>query len=196
MKLATATRWATVALMMSLNAVAQTKAPKQTAVPRFENYLVTDIFHGTPADPQLTTPTERLFRTRIREGVTKGSGVMREGKEQPGPNFAGHYIVIEWGCGSPCGMMAIVNALTGKVYSPPISPEGFMLPSLPLKVPGDPNAFVPSVAEVEFRVNSALMIIEANPDPSKGRINYMNYFLWKNNQWTLLRRVPMKEVTP
>ena len=89
---AAATRWSTVVLVMSLSAVAQTKAPTQSAVhvPRFEDYLVTDIFHGTPAAPQLTTPTERLFRTRIREGVTKGLGVMREGKEQLGPNFAGH----------------------------------------------------------------------------------------------------------
>jgi hypothetical protein len=71
-----------------------------------------------------------------------------------------------------------------------------MLPILPVKVPGDPDAFVPWVAEVEFRLNSGLMIVKANPDPSKGRINYTHYFLWKNNRWTLLRRVPLKEVTP
>ncbi len=137
-----------------------------------------------------------MFRTRIRDGVAKGLGVMREGKEQPGPNFAGQYVVIEWGCGSECGRMAIVDALTGKVYSPPISSEGFILPLLPRKVSGDPDAFVPGVAEVEFRINSGLMIIEANPALSKGRINYTHYFLWQNNHWSLLRRVPMKEVTP
>jgi hypothetical protein len=196
--LATAARWSTMVFVMSLSAAAQAKAPKQTAVhvPRFKDYLVTDIFHGTPVAPHLATPTERLFRTRIRDGVTKGLGVMREGKEQPGPNFAGHYIVIEWGCGSPCGMMAIVDALTGKVYTPPISPEGFMLPFLPVKVPGDPDAFVSWVAEVEFRLNSCLMIVKANPDPSKGRSNYTFYFLWKNDHWTLLRRVPLTDTTP
>jgi hypothetical protein len=104
MMLATA-RWAMVALVMSVRSVAQTKAPKQTDVqaPRFEEYPVTDIFHGIPAAPKLTTPMERLYRTRIREGVTKGIGVMKEGIEQAGPNFAGHYIVVTWGCGSPCG---------------------------------------------------------------------------------------------
>jgi hypothetical protein len=40
------------------------------------------------------------------------------------------------------------------------------------------------------------MIVKANPDPSKGRNNYTHYFLWKNDHWTLLLRVPMKEVTP
>jgi hypothetical protein len=177
--LARATQWAAVALLTALGAVAQSQARKQTAVhvPRFEDYLVTDIFHGIPADPQLTTPAERLFRTRIRDGVTKGLGVMREGREQPGSNFAEHYIVIEWGCGSPCGMMAIVDAMKGKVYSPPISLKGFLLPPLPLKVPGDSDAFMPWVVQVEFRLNSDLMIVKANPDSSKGRDNYTHYFL-------------------
>lgn len=196
--LATATRWAAVSLVMSLSAVAQTKAPQQSTadVPRFEDYLVTDIFHGTPAAPQLTTPTERLFRTRIRDGVTKGLGVMREGKEQPGPNFAGHYVVVQWNCGSPCNMMAIVDARSGIVYPPPIESEALLLPLLLFPVPSDSEHAVPLSSRVEFRQNSGLMIVKANPDPSKGRSNYIYYFLWKNDHWTLLLRVPMKEVTP
>lgn len=108
---------------------------------------MTEIFRGTPAAPILVTVDQRLFRTRIREGVAKGTGVLRDGKEQPGPNFAGHYIVVRWPCGSPCGMMAIVDAETGKFYSPPIS-EGFLLPPLPATVPSDPDHFVPWVADV------------------------------------------------
>lgn len=30
-------------------------------------------------------------------------------------NFAGHYEIIEWGCGSPCYMAAIINCIDGKL---------------------------------------------------------------------------------
>jgi hypothetical protein len=113
--------------------------------------------------------------------VAKGIGVLRDGKEQPGPNFAGHYIVVTWACGSPCEMMAIVDAATGRVYNPPIS-EDFRLPRLPFTIPEKPDSFIPWPADVEFRQNSNLMIVKANPDPSKGRTNYAHYFLWEYNR--------------
>lgn len=170
-------------------------AQPTTTTPRFEDYPVKEIFKGAPAVPILVTAEQRRFRTCIREGVAKGYGVFRDDKEQPGPNFAGHYIVVAWGCGSPCGMLAIVDAITGKVYNPPIS-DGFKLPPLPASVPSDPDTFIPWVAEVDFRLNSRLMIVKANPDPSKGRTNYTHYFLWDNNRWKLLLRMPLKSNDP
>ena len=174
-------------MVVTLPAAAQAKP----STPRFEDYPATEIFKGTPVTPILVTAEERLFRTRIREGVAKGMGVLHDGKERPGPNFAGHYIVVTWACGSPCGMMAIVDAATGKVYNPPIS-EGFRLPSFPAIVRDEPDSFVPWVADAAFRQNSNLMIVKANPDPSKGRTNYAHYFLWENNRWKLLLRIPME----
>jgi hypothetical protein len=32
------------------------------------------------------------------------------------PNFAGHYIIISWGCGLPCQENLIVDAITGKYF--------------------------------------------------------------------------------
>jgi hypothetical protein len=145
--------------------------------PRFEDYSVAEIFQGTPAAPLLITPGERLYRTRIRNGVSKGDGVEREGKEQPGPNFAGHFIVITWGCGSPCIMMAIVDALTGRVYGPPMG-DGFQMswlgggPWLPL---------------AEFRQNSLLMVMRPSPAMADGPI-YDHYFIWRDNRWRLVHR--------
>jgi len=62
-----------------------------TAVPppRFEDYPVSGIFAGKPAAPIPATAEQRLYRTRIREGVALGMGVGRDGIDQPGPNFAG-----------------------------------------------------------------------------------------------------------
>src|ERR1700743_182434 len=72
----------------------------------FSQYSVTSIFKGAPAKPQLTSETARRFRTVISEGANKG------------PNFAGHYTVVTWGCGADCASFAIVDALTGKVFDP------------------------------------------------------------------------------
>jgi len=79
-------------------------------------------------------------------------------------------------------MIAIVDARSGIVY-PPIESEALLLPLLLFPVPGDSDHAVPLSARVEFRQNSGLM-------------NYTHYFLWKNDRWTLLLRVPMKEITP
>jgi hypothetical protein len=98
-------------------------------LPQFEDYPVKEVFNQPPHTPILTTPEQHHYRTRIREGVEKGWGVWINGewgKEQnrPGPNFAGYYIVIVWGCGAPCLMMAVCDARTGAVYNPPLSWTG------------------------------------------------------------------------
>jgi len=161
-------------------------ASAQAPLPRFEDYPVTKIFDGTPAAPILATAEERLFRTRIREGVAKGLGVTRDGQEQPGPNFAGHYIIVEWQCGSPCGMMAMVDAVSGKVYGLPLS-KGLRLPDIG---PGDPGECAQwGYATVEFRQNSRLITVTANPQWKKGG-NYKHFFLWEGDRWRFLMRVP------
>ena len=137
-----------------------------TALPKFEDYPVNDVFERTPHQPTLTTPQQRLFRTRIREGVEKGWGVWINGewgKEQnrPGPNFAGHYIVIVWGCGAGCIEMAMSDAETGTVYGPPISEGGFALPMLVF--PGSAGG----AAELQYRKDSRLMIVNATPHANR-----------------------------
>jgi hypothetical protein len=32
------------------------------------------------------------------------------------PNLAGHFLLVKWGCGTACSMMAIVNLRTGKIW--------------------------------------------------------------------------------
>lgn len=49
----------------------------------------------------------RTFRTRIRNGLADG------------PNFAGHYSVIIFGCGASCQGYFITNTKTGEVIGPP-----------------------------------------------------------------------------
>lgn len=118
---------------LAMSAWAQTPS---SPFPKFEDYPVKEIFKGIPAEPVLTTPEELKFQAVIVEGVSKGWGVFdgTTGKEMtgPGPNFAGHYILVSFGCGEAdlihCLQIAIVDATTGRVYPPPSpsSPEATM----------------------------------------------------------------------
>ncbi|HYL92262.1 MAG TPA: hypothetical protein VEW69_03800, partial [Alphaproteobacteria bacterium] len=73
----------------------------------FQDYAVTEIFHGKPAPPKLVSPVHRRYRSAILRAAAKG------------PNFAGHYTIAEWGCGAGCVSFAVVDAATGKVFPSP-----------------------------------------------------------------------------
>jgi hypothetical protein len=161
-------------------------------VPQFEDYPVAEIFTGTHAVPKLGTPLEQRYADQIRHGVQNGYGVFRDGKEQKGANFAGNLIVIQWGCGLPCMRMAMVDARSGEVYYPPISFHGVGARSFDLPLLTISNS-VPQNPEVQFRPNSSLMIIKATPNKSGRHASYIYYFVWRQNRWTLLQKVPLDQ---
>jgi len=153
------------------------------AEPRFEDYPVTDIFNGAPATPILATSEQRRYRTRIRNGVIDGEGVWSGSWRNPiktnGPNFAGHYFVIRWGCGSDCLMMAVVDAKTGKIYDPPLSGAGTEL-YVNMDILGD--------REIDFKPHSSLMVLRNSCRIARSECG-VYYFNWQNNEFTLLKRV-------
>ena len=123
-------------------------------VPRFEDYPVDSVYTGKPAEPVLVTSEEKRFRTVIQRGVTKGWGVEdgTTGKEigRPGPNFAGHYLIVKWGCGSPCLMTAFVDLVDGRVLPPPFHHgPGHRYFQVPWAFPKEP---------LQYRLNSRLLI--------------------------------------
>jgi hypothetical protein len=123
--------------------------------PRFEDFPVGETFAGVRISPALSSPEKRRYRTVIRNGVTKGLGVEDglTGKElaTPGPDFAGHYVIVTWGCGSPCLMAAIVDLKTGRVYPPPFHHgPGHSYFQVPWAFPMTPP--------LAYRTNSRLLI--------------------------------------
>lgn len=83
---------------------------KDKKAPKFSAYRANSS--ETVEKPKLdlkSNPTARMYRTVLRHEVVLG------------PNFAGHYRVAVWGCGTSCAMFAIVNLKTGRV----ITPSGF-----------------------------------------------------------------------
>jgi len=157
--------------------------------PRFEDYSVTEKFTGTAAQLILSTPEQRRYRTRIRNGVSNGSDVWYGSWRNPiktkGPNFAGSYFVIRWGCGSQCVMMAIVDARTGIVYDPPLSGAGSLY--VPLDNLSD--------MEVDFRPNSSLIVLRnACRDFKNGASCGVYYFNWRDNRFSLVRFIEVDRI--
>jgi hypothetical protein len=121
-----------------LLAALATAAPAagQAGAPRFEDYPVRERYTGPAHAPVLATRDARAFRTRLREAAREK------------PNFAGRYVVAEWGCGTECVSGAIIDAKTGRVTMIP-----FTLCCWGFDVPDD---FEP----VRFRLDSSLIVFE------------------------------------
>lgn len=70
--------------------------------PMFEDYPIEVVDINEPAPLNLHShPVARRFQTVLQEGLLTG------------PDFAGHYTLVGWGCGAGCLDFAIVDALTG-----------------------------------------------------------------------------------
>jgi protein-disulfide isomerase len=90
-------------------ASAQARAARaERPAPRFEDYPAGELYKGPIAPVRLDSRKARAYRTRLRED------------SRGGPNFAGRYTVVIWGCGTGCAQMGVVDAVTGRVYFPPV----------------------------------------------------------------------------
>ena len=141
----------------------------------FSKYPASEVFQGRPVPPITSTGNARMFRTRLREAARKG------------PNFAGHYTIAEWGCGSGCLSFAIVDALTGQVHWPPFSADIVGIPWLGTATGREYQGIV-------YRLDSRLLIIDGCPD-DKERGCGTYYFEWTGNKLKRLRfnSVPQKK---
>ena len=82
----------------------QPAKPDKAKVPKFVAYPAKEAYQGRNAPLVLATEQDKTFKTRLREAAAQK------------PNFAGHYILTAWGCGTECLMGAAIDANTGKVY--------------------------------------------------------------------------------
>lgn len=72
----------------------------------FKDFANVESFGGIPAAVQFATWKEAVnFKTALTKGAKNG------------PNFAGYFTVISWGCGTGCQNSAVVNAKTGQIIA-------------------------------------------------------------------------------
>ncbi len=111
--------------------------------PRFSDYPVKGIYTGKPA-PALITKQFQMFHTRIRRGAKSKV------------EFAGHYTIPRWECGTDCNMFVIVDSKTGQVFN------GGGIVELPFKWIQDYGE--ESMMRMEFYPDSRLLKINACPN--------------------------------
>ena len=123
----------------------------------YATYPVPTTYKGPPAPAKLVGKMQNHFRTVIREGAISG------------PNFAGHFTIVSWGCGTSCSSFVIVNAIDGRVYEPSTPVVGF----------GDGSLDTDGIG-IFYRLDSAVIAINActealfvNDDPSCGEHIYV-----------------------
>lgn len=139
--------------------------------PRFEDYPAPASFKGRPAPAKIIGSKAKLFRTAIRKGASSG------------PNFAGHYTLVMWGCGSSCMQFAIVDAQTGTVYIP----AGLMQLDTDPWMQHDPLA---SEEPVQFRKDSQLLILVGGGYIGrKPRLKGKYFYEWTGNDLQLITSI-------
>lgn len=127
-----------------------------------------EIYKGPVAPVKLDSKKARMFRTRLRED------------SRSGPNFAGRYTVVIWGCGTGCAQMGVVDARTGRVYFPPV--EYMDIPDMEDE----------AVRSHWFRLDSRLLRITQNKYDARGGYTAY-YFLFDGGRFRLLRKSEEQE---
>lgn len=96
------------------------------------------------------------------------------------PNFAGHYTVVFWGCGTACAAFVIVDDRTGEVYEPPELARGVDL----------------GVGGPSFHIDSRLLVLANCPDPQVYGLNncMRKFYIWDGSRLELLKSEPVQNV--
>src|SRR5262249_13465907 len=141
--------------------------------PTFNSYLVPAEKARAKSINFKNNPGARTMRTRLSEAFRSGV------------NFAGHYIVASWGCGTGCISGAVIDARNGNVYWP--------LPLYALGVWYEGNSYVDN--PVDYRKNSRLLIITGSPgvkDNQPENPNGKYFYEWREDQLKLVKFIPFK----
>jgi hypothetical protein len=110
---------------------------------------------------------------------------------EEGPNFAGHYRVAVWGCGSSCAMFAVINLKSGKVITAAgmtsvtaslfLEPDGFLA-----------NANAENFGLFRFRRDSSLLVVIGAPDEDESRTG-VYYLVLRDDRLKLLHKTPISQ---
>jgi hypothetical protein len=124
----------------------------------------------------------RMFRTNLR-AAAKG-----------GVNFAGHYILTGWGCGTNCAQMAVIDARTGRAYFPrELEGVGIGYCDLPAgDVATDAPAENDMLSGAFFKPNSRLLVFQGFKGGDLNKTHSKcgnNYWEWTGSS---LRQVAFK----
>lgn len=140
--------------------------------PRFGDWPVPRERPRTPVPPVLSGAEARRFRSVLREGAAAG------------PNFAGHFTVVAWGCGASCTSAAIVDARTGRVAFPRL-----LRAISAVHVDGSDDG----LNSLKFRLDSRLLVVLGAPDEDEDR-DGATMLEWTGTALRTVQFIPRHEV--
>lgn len=118
----------------------------------------------------------RLYRTRLREWSTHKV------------NFAGHYILADWGCGSGCLQTMLIDAQNGHVFHPEELSAISWYDVDPILMEDSPGQTWTNEGPLKFTSTSKLLIALGAPSEDSGRRG-ISYYVWDHERLKLVRRV-------
>jgi len=151
--------------MAALVAIAVPAIAAAWDTPSFESYPASVSCEAAKVAPvDLSShPRAKRFRTMLRLGAASG------------PNFAGGFTFVSWGCGVACQEFAIVEACTGRVYFPP-------------KVKLNAYHAVTDESEpLDYRLDSRLLILRGSPNDTDETGVF--YYEWTGTDLRLISKV-------
>ena len=110
------------------------------------------------------------WRTRLREAAARR------------PDFAGHYVLASWGCGTECVMGAAVDVRSGHVVRLPGSLCCWF---------SDGQATPEDVEPMRYRLNSRLLVLTGRRNERDGDAG-THYYAMENGRLVHLRDVPLR----
>ena len=140
-----------------------------------------------PAFAQFPAAVERARARKIDFAHSPGAGTFRTRLNFAlcdGVNFAGHYILTGWGCGTGCIYGAIIDTRNGRVYFPEV-------------LAGMATGYTDNGGYVDEpmgrKKSSRLLIINGVPgsqhENAPELLQGKYYYEWANNRLRLLRSV-------
>lgn len=149
--------------------------------PRFQDHPAQQYAGVNAAPDVMSDARSRRYRTQLKNWAREK------------PNFAGHSILATWGCGTGCTEIAIIDAISGKVFHPPgvrsnhiegVDPEVLLENET-----REPRA---DFGALHYRADSRLLILFGSPE-GRAENRGISYFLWENDQ---LRRIRFVRKAP
>jgi hypothetical protein len=142
--------------------------------PRFEKFPAKRYTGKNATVDLFSDPLTKAYRTRIKEWS----------KERP--NFAGHFILATWGCGTDCTQLAIIDVITGKVFHPSGVTSNVAV-NVHEKLLEGGNLWHASGA-IKFQADSRLLVLIGSPEEDNNRRG-ISFYVWNENHLSLVKFV-------
>ena len=89
-------------LFLALSLSALTNA--ETLTPKFDDYGVKDKSSKRVSNVRIVSTQDKTYRAMLSAAIGQK------------PNFAGHFVMVEFGCGASCVRAAAIDTKTGAIY--------------------------------------------------------------------------------